>query len=148
MSQRVIKPTGRQRIWQRLQDGPITDQIETAKELKVKLSSLQGYLSGLRLHGYVSGTERGHVTLIKNTGPEAPAVNLDAGTLHDWNLNPPMTGEELQNIISKSGLTLSGFMKECGQTPNTRRLRAMIAGTLPVSPRIELTAKRLQYPGS
>lgn len=80
---------------------------------------------------------------MKNTGRQAPSVSIQRGTLHDYNLHPPMSGERLGAIIKASGLSLSAWLKRHEMHPaGTTRLRQMITGRRPVSPPVEAAAWR------
>lgn len=144
MTRPISKSGGsRQRVWTALRKAsrPLSaGEISTiAKADKI---TVWGYLTGLKAHGYVANTEEGW-TLEKNTGPRSPSINVNTGSFHDWNLAPPMSGKELQKAFKASDLSMNQFGVAVGLGENNgMRLRQMLDGQRPVSPKIEEGAKK------
>lgn len=140
---RPISKSGgsRQRIWTALckASRPLTvNDIATIAEAD-KITAW-GYLTGLKAHGYVNNDDEAWV-LKKNTGPRSPSINVNTGTFHDWNLAKTMTGKELERIWKASELSLNQFGVAVGLGPfNGDRIKHMISGQRPVSPKVEAGA--------
>ena len=131
----------RQQAWDRLRGGPWRQGVTAlAKAIGCTREGLSSYLGILREQGYLA--QASDIELVKNTGPRAPSANLGRRSLHDWNLNPPMTGAQLQSAVRASGLSNAAWLAGRGFSPNgTTRLRQMMNGQRPVSPAIEEAAR-------
>ncbi len=147
MSVRPISKGGgsRQRIWNTLRKAKQPISVSKIADLvECAVQTAQGYLAGLKGHGYAENTDEGW-SLIRNTGPRSPSINVNTGSFHDWNLAKAMTAKELKHIWKASGLSLSQFSAALGQSAaNGDRIKHMISGQRPVSPMIEAAAEKLK----
>lgn len=132
---------GRQAMWSTLRKADAPVDIETlAEKSGAAITSVRGYLRILAQHDYVQSTAGGFL-LLKDTGKAAPSVSVNEGTLHDWNLNPPMPAKELRAIWKASGLSMRQFCLALGLNGNHQtKLRAMMDGKKPASPEVERRA--------
>ena len=140
----------RQKIWNALRRRKTAVTISELAELSGSTASqIRGFLAVLKDHGYLDWTikyERApvQVTLINNTGPRCPSVSIEKKTVHDWNLNPPMSRSDLRKVWKETGLSLSAFGDALGLGRNHgTKIKQMIDGSRPVSPAVEAAAKAL-----
>lgn len=133
--------SGRQAMWNLLRAGDEVSLAEMAEASGSPNISAATYMSALVCHGYVERVGRGSFRLVRNTGKCAPSTNAAAGTLFDWNLNPPMAPDRLRAIWQNSGLTLNKFGVALGLSVGSgTRLKQMIEGGRPISPSVEAAA--------
>lgn len=143
------KGGGRQAMWDALRRGPKSSG-ELATASGSAAGSVAAYMYALKAHGYVSSPEPGKFVLAKDTGKRAPSTNAAAGTLHDWNLHPAMTGKQLKAIWEKSGLSVAAWAQDAGlgayggrpgeTGPSAHHIVEMFDGKRPVSPAVEAKA--------
>lgn len=146
---RPISKSGgsRQRIWNVLRSAsrPLPAG-EIATRARADQGTVWGYLSGLKSHGYAANGDEGW-TLEKNTGPRSPSINVNEGRFHDWNLAPSMSPAELRRAFKKSGLSMNQFGVAVGVGENNgTRIREMMDGGRPVSPKVEQGANKFLKP--
>lgn len=152
MSRPRIQKTGgaRQKVWNALRrrKSPATIR-ELADVSGATAPQVRGFLAVLHDHGYLDWradgpTSPAEVTLVKDTGPSCPSVSTERRTVHDWNVNPPMTGAELRRIWSESGLSMNQFGVALGLGQNNgTRLKQMMDGHRPVTPTVESAASEI-----
>lgn len=149
MTARTVRPYlrrgggARQRMWDLLRRRKSISLEALMEGSGATADSVRAYLRILANHGYVVHDEASFV-LVKNTGVRAPAVNVTANSVHDWNENPPMAGSELRAIWKETGLSLRqfGFALGCGDNYSTR-LRQMMETGRGISPAIEAAARKI-----
>lgn len=135
----------RQRMWDLLRKSkrPMSPH-EISNLAGCALQTAISYLSGLKAHKYVENID-GEWSLINNTGPRSPSINVNTGSFHDWNLVKPMTGKQLEKIWQASELSLNQFGVAVGLGQfNGDRIKHMISGQRPVSPKVEAGALALK----
>ena len=142
---RTISKSGRsrQRIWDALRKArrPLPAR-EIAVQAKADKVTVWGYLGGLKTAGYASDSEEGW-SLLRNTGPRSPSLNVNTGQFHDWNLEPSMSRKELARAFKASGLSMNQFGVAVGLGENNgTRIRQMMDGQRPVSPKVEEGARK------
>ncbi len=138
-----VKSTGyRQRAWDCLRAQSWRSVQALADHIQCSADGLRGYIALLETHGYVRRVSDGSFSLISDTGQRAPSASVHTGDLRDWNKQPTMSGRDLEAVIEKSGLSLSGWLRAHGKHPaGTTRLRQMINGQRPVSEDMALIAR-------
>ena len=134
----------RQTAWDKLH---LAD-FATVEELGVAVgcpgSSLRPYVAALEKRGYVRRLATGHIHLDRYTGPRAPSWSVHTDDFRDWNLDPPMAGEELARLIDLSGLSIAQWVRAADlPRPHSTRVRQMINGQRPVTPIYADAATRL-----
>lgn len=132
----------RQRIWDAL--------ILTTEPIKIPaLASITGanrstvrvYLNGLVKHGYVVKDDGWMLAQGKHTGELAPAYSARTDTLRDWNIDPVMSGAELEAIWTASGLSIGKWSKSIGLSRGlSPRLKQMMLEERDITPKIETAA--------
>ena len=112
---RVIRNKGsRQRIWDVLRSNSGLDASRIAVRAKANPDTTAVYLGGLRKFGYAESLD-GEWALVTDTGPIAPSYTTKPARLVDLNLEPPMSGEELERIWRSTGLSLGAFSQRIGK---------------------------------
>jgi len=139
----MLKRSGgqRQRIWNALliADEPLSIE-EIQRQAGGEPPSIRLYLNGLAKHGYT--VNQLGWTLLKKTGPEAPAYSDQTKDMRDWNLDLPMKPAELQAAFAAHGGSINQFCIAIGLEPYmVTRLRQMMAGQRPVTTNIETAVK-------
>lgn len=140
----MLKRSGgqRQRIWNALlvADAPLSVE-EIGAQAGGEPGSIRTYLNGLARHGYA--VNQLGWTLLKKTGPLAPAYSVQSGEMRDWNTAPAMSPADLQKAFSSHGGSLSQFCRDAGIHENSvTRLRQMMSGQRPVTGNIEDAVKK------
>lgn len=148
MNRPISKSGGsRQRIWAALRRASRPLPVaEIATRAGCAVQTAQGYLAGLKMRGYVTNDvpDGEGWSMVKNTGARSPSINLNTGSFHDWNLVKPMSGKELERIWKSSGLSLNQFGVAIGLGENNGdRIKHMLSGQKPVSPKVEAGAALL-----
>lgn len=144
----ITRQTGggaRQKAWDLLRAKDYQSTKSLADAIGCAAAGLRGYVAALVDHGYVQRLDDGTLRLTRVTGPRAPSWNVHSGDFRDWNIEPGMTGSELQALIRATGLSDAAWLRSHGLPPeNSTRLRQMMNGQRPVSDAIATLARAMR----